>query len=199
MDEKGKYPNGFTALMEELDIGPTAMAKALGTSKQNVIRWMNQSRKIPVEWAEKIASKFDRLTAEIMLPPNSLVGLNRVRVLSMVRAGKMSRDDVRDADIGATTVAGLPKGDWVAFTVEGDSMDRISPPDSIIFVNRRDKKLAPNGLYIVSDAEGNATYKRYRPNPDRFEPVSTNSNLEPIYPDETTTIFGRVRLTILKT
>lgn len=199
MDDKGKYPNGFTSLVEELEMGPTALAKALGTSKQNIIRWTDQSRKIPIEWAEKIAAKFDRLTAEVMLPPDSLVGLNRVRLLSMVRAGKMTRDDVRDADIGSVVMAGLPKGDWVAFQVEGDSMDRISPPDSIIFVDKRDKKLVPNALYVLFDSEGNATYKRYRPNPARFEPVSTNSDIEPIYPDDDTKIFGRVRLTTLRT
>lgn len=183
--------------MEEIGIGPTAMAKVLGTSKQNIDRWTDQTRKIPIEWAEKIGKKYSRLPAEIMLPPGSLGSLARIRVLSMIKAGKMSRDDIRDADIGTVVVAGLPKGDWVAFEVEGDSMNRISPPESIIFVDRRDKKLAPNALYVVSDSDGNATYKRYRPDPDRFEPVSTNDKNETIYPDENTTIFGRVRRTML--
>lgn len=183
--------------MKEVGIGPTALADMIGTTKQNIDRWRQQKQKIPVDWAEKIASRFDRLTAEIMLPPDTLVGLNRVPVLSIVRAGKMSLDEIRDAEIGTIIATGLPKGDWAAFKVDGNSMNKISPPDSIIFVNRRDKKLAPNGLYVVTDHEGKASYKRFRPDPPRFVPVSTMDDEETIYPNENTTVYGRVRRTML--
>lgn len=98
----------------------------------------------------------------------------------------------------AIEATGLPPGDWFALTVEGDSMDRISPPGSVIFVNRRDKKLIPNGCYVIANEQGEATYKRYRPSPDRFEPVSVNPNLDPIYPDGAVTVIGRVRRSILE-
>lgn len=97
----------------------------------------------------------------------------------------------------AIEATGLPPGDWFALTVEGDSMDRISPPGSIIFVNRRDKKLVPNACYVIANEAGEATYKRYRPNPERFEPVSGNRDLEAIYPDGPVTIIGRVMRTVL--
>jgi SOS-response transcriptional repressor LexA len=93
--------------------------------------------------------------------------------------------------------AGLPPGDWFALTVEGDSMDRISPPGSIIFVNRRDRKLIPNGCYVILNEDGEATYKRYRPDPDRFEPVSGNKDLDPLFPKGTITVIGRVRRTMM--
>lgn len=91
-------------------------------------------------------------------------------------------------------VAGLPHGEWVALKVVGDSMDRISPPDSIILVNRADQRLVTNACYVIQDGEGGATYKRYRQSPVRFEPVSTNPTHEPLFPDEGNmpTIFGRV-------
>lgn len=91
-----------------------------------------------------------------------------------------------------------PDGDWVALRVDGDSMNRISPHDSIIFVNRKDRRLVPNACYIIGDGEGGATYKRYRP-PNTWEPVSTNDSHKPFVlpsgmePD----IIGRVRKTIL--
>lgn len=79
-------------------------------------------------------------------------------------------------------------------------MDRISPPGSVIFINTKDKRLIANALYVIADEEGNATYKRYRPGPPpRFEPVSTNSNLEPIFPENEPAIIGRVRRTMLDT
>ncbi len=121
-----------------------------------------------------------------------------IPILTTVSAGALQRDDVSDEAKGTVTVGQLPIGDWIALEVSGDSMDRISPPTSIIVVNRADKTLVPNGCYVIADENGDATYKRYRPAPDRFEPVSTNAELEAIFPDNTPTIIGRVRMSILK-
>lgn len=121
-----------------------------------------------------------------------------VPLISTISAGTMMRDDLFDEAIETLSITKLPPGDWFALKVEGDSMDRISPPDSIILVNRKDKRLVNNACYIISDQHGNATYKRYRPNPDRFEPVSNNPNHEPIFPDNDVPVVGRVKRTMLE-
>ncbi len=125
----------------------------------------------------------------------------RVPIISWVSAGSFEGvNDVwpEDPDYPTMEAVDLPPGDWFALTVEGDSMDRISPPGSIILVNRRDKKLIPNGCYVIANELGEATYKRYRPSPDRFEPVSVNSTHDPIFPDGAITVIGRVRRSILE-
>lgn len=198
MDENGKFPNGLAEAMKEADIGPTELARSVDTSKQNITRWASQSRKLPLEFGERIAKKLKLTAAEILLPSEARIGLDRVGLISWVSAGKLTRGEIQDEELGTVLVGGLPKGDWVALKVEGDSMDRISPPESVIFVNRRDKRLVPNGCYVVMDEEGNATYKRFRPNPNRFEPVSTNKDIEPIFFDKDPQILGRVRMTIMK-
>ncbi len=123
----------------------------------------------------------------------------RVPMISWVSAGVFSRDDVSQDILGVTEVAGLPQGDWIALRVEGDSMDRISPPGSVILVDRSDTRLIPNGCYIIANSEGEATYKRYRPSPVRFEPVSTNPSHEPIWidGDQMPAVYGRVKKSIL--
>jgi SOS-response transcriptional repressor LexA len=130
-------------------------------------------------------------------PRNKKAAAVGIPLLSWVSAGAMSRDDVGDEALGVLDIGHLPDGDWIALRVEGDSMDRISPPESVILVNRKDRRLVANACYVVSDISGNATYKRYRPNPPRFEPVSTNPVHEPIYPDNEVPVVGRVRRTIL--
>lgn len=118
----------------------------------------------------------------------------RVPLISWVSAGKMSFPDITEEIIGHVEDGGLdPEGDWIALKVVGDSMDRISPPDSIIFVDRADKVLVPNACYVISSHDGEATYKRFRSNPMRFEPVSTNPTHEPIYPTREPLIVGRVK------
>lgn len=134
-------------------------------------------------------------TAAEALPTH---GVSEVPLLSWISAGAMTKEDVRDEALGVVRVAELPPGDWIALEVKGDSMDRISPPSSRIIVNRRDKTLVANACYVIDDGEGNATYKRFRPDPMRFEPVSTNPAHEPIFPDNEPTIVGRVHESILR-
>ena len=148
-----------------------------------------------------------RIAAEEMLAISEYLGVptpdvengsaTEVPVIAWISAGALARDDLTDIAIGSEVVGGLPAGDWIALRVQGDSMDRISPPESIIIVNRNDRSLVANACYVIADQEGNATYKRYRPSPDGFEPVSTNPTHEPIFPDNEPLIVGRVRRTIL--
>lgn len=122
-------------------------------------------------------------------------------LISWVSAGALAQPDIPIdfEDVPIVLQPGLdPSGDWIALRVDGDSMNRISPHNSVIFVNRKERTLIPNACYIIGDGEGGATYKRYRP-PNRWEPVSTNEAYKPFVlkhgqePD----IIGRVRKTVL--
>lgn len=130
--------------------------------------------------------------------PGTLPAMRIVPILSWVSAGAMARDDAQQDVIGEAEGGGLdPRGQWIALRVEGDSMDRISPPGSLIFVNLSDRRLVTNACYIITNGEGDATYKRFRANPPRFEPVSTNPAHEPIFPDGEPVVLGRVRRSVL--
>ena len=68
-------------------------------------------------------------------------------------------------------------------------MNRVSPEGSIIIIDCTIKELLPNKLYVVKVGnENKATYKRFRTNPDRLEPDSTEPHDiiflgdEPVYP-----------------
>jgi len=127
----------------------------------------------------------------------SLMFVREVPLVSWISAGVLSSDLAIDEAIG-TAKAALGDGDWIALRVEGESMDRISPPGSIIFVDRSDRRLVTGGFYVIDDGEGNSTYKRFQAQPRmRFEPVSKNKELPAIYPDNEPTIVGRVKLTML--
>jgi SOS-response transcriptional repressor LexA len=129
--------------------------------------------------------------------PGSPVTLT-VPLHSWVSAGLLMSDDGPQEPLADVTAADLdPRGKWVALQVQGDSMDRISPPASIILVNMNDCDLVPNGCYVIKNSRHDATYKRWRPNPSRFEPVSTNLDHTPVIPDGEITVIGRVRRTML--
>lgn len=128
-------------------------------------------------------------------PPTNLIV--PVPIITWVSAGSLSEAEHIDEEKGILAVSNLnPRGKWFALEVKGDSMDRISPNGSIILVDYNDKQLVPNACYIISNERGSATYKRYRPTPQRFEPVSTNPTYETIF-DGNISVVGRVRRSIL--
>lgn len=122
-----------------------------------------------------------------------------VPIISWVSAGEM-RDHhtlMPYDDFPTTPVIDLPDGDWFALKVDGNSMNKISPPDSIIIGNRRDKRLVVNACYVVADETGAATYKRYRPteNPP-FQPASYEEVAPPVFVGEVK-VIGRVRRSMI--
>lgn len=128
------------------------------------------------------------------------IGRIDVPIVSWVSAGELSAQDaVADLnDFPIVTTYNLPDGDWIALRVDGNSMNKISPPDSIIFVNTRDKRLVTNGCYVIADESGNATYKRYKPNEKpQFQPASYD-DIKPPKLEGLIKVIGRVRRSVIE-
>lgn len=128
-------------------------------------------------------------------PDTSGIPTTAVPVVSWVSAGDLMQPDIAVERLATLYFTDLPPGDWLALQVNGESMNRISPHGSTIILNRRDKMLISNKCYVIDDGEGNATFKRYRSNPDRFEPFSTD-DFPTIFPDNTPNVIGRVHRSI---
>ncbi|MDM7851839.1 LexA family protein [Pseudochrobactrum kiredjianiae] len=122
-----------------------------------------------------------------------------IPLISWISAGELSHQDaaIHFDEFPTIQAINLPEGDWIALRVSGSSMNKISPPDSIILVNRADKRLVANGCYVIADEAGQATYKRYRPNEDPpFQPASYKDTPAPKL-DGAIKIVGRVRRSII--
>lgn len=98
-----------------------------------------------------------------------------VPLISWVSAGDLANAETQIPleEAPLLTVSDLGAGEFFGLRVEGDSMDRWSPPGSIIIVNRNDRELIAGKGYIF-DLRGDTTYKRWQPEPPRLEPHSTN-------------------------
>lgn len=64
---KGKFPNGLDAAMRAKKIGPTELAREIGTSKQNVSRWQSGSRELTKKWALQMTGVLEATVDELML------------------------------------------------------------------------------------------------------------------------------------
>ncbi|WP_421416516.1 S24 family peptidase [Agrobacterium tumefaciens] len=119
--------------------------------------------------------------------------------ISWVSAGQLlEQQQVTDFSNFPTEPAiDLPEGEWVCLEVEGNSMNKISPPESLIFVNLKDRRLVANACYVISDESGAITYKRYRPNDSPpFQPASYD-DVEPPKLKGAITVMGRVRRSVI--
>jgi SOS-response transcriptional repressor LexA len=147
---------------------------------------------VSTEWLFMGTGQPDDVDPEMLQPVD-------VPLVTWVSAGEIeSQDGITDLDdCPVISTLDLPDGDWIALRVEGESMNRVSPPGSIIFVNRRDRRLVANGCYVIADETGAATYKRYRPAEDPpFRPASTDA-IDPPQLQGMVKVIGRVRRTVL--
>lgn len=188
----------FKELRDQADLKLEELADVVGISVSQLSRFETGDREPRVSELLRIADALKTPWQEFL--EASVTGWQAVPLISMVSAGRLFQNPsvhALDEPLQHVHTEGLPDGDWIALRVEGSSMDRISPPDSIIFVNRKEKRLVPNACYVIADVDEGATYKRFRPDPMRFEPVTFAEGHKTIFPDNEPRILGRVRRTRL--
>lgn len=104
------------------------------------------------------------------------------------------------ADPAANAIGRMHKPDpsipdrAIALDVDGDSMDLFVPAGGRIIYDPEDRALFPRRFYVVLNAAGETTFKRFFSDPARLEPCSNNRAHQTISlnGDEPYTIVGRV-------
>lgn len=116
-----------------------------------------------------------------------------VPLISWVEAGELSEvaDPYEPGSAEEHIAMQYKRGSLIALTVRGQSMNREAPEGSVIIVDFEDRDLVSGKLYVFKTEDGEASFKRYRDNPDRFEPVSTEEH-ETIFPKGNWFVVGRV-------
>lgn len=126
-----------------------------------------------------------------------------VPLLDTVSAGKLKTpsSQIPVEDVPLLAFADLGRGDFFALRLEADadSMDRISPPGSILVVNKADRELRHGRCYIFS-IDGETTYKMWQEgDPAYLAPFSTNPIHKPVFirRKRDFDVIGRVKRTVL--
>lgn len=121
--------------------------------------------------------------------------------IDFVTAGKLKNptSQIPVEDVPLLAYADLGRGEYFALTVEGDSMDRVSPEGSTIIVNKSDRQLVNGKCYVFSH-RGETTFKMWQAgeNP-HLAPFSTNPANKPIFFKRKSDleVIGRVKRTVL--
>lgn len=193
LNMKGKFPNGLAdALSRRPGVSQGQLAKAAGTSQQQIGKLLHGEREMTALWAERLAPPLKTSPEKLVFPA---LRTFRAPLVSWVSAGRLAQQEgVKKSDVRKYVyLADLPRGDWIVLEVQGDSMDRIAPDSSYICVNLADQRVINDKFYVFGTAEGDATFKRYRSgNPARLQPFSTNPDHETVPMGEDMLVIGRV-------
>lgn len=195
--------------LREIQIGPVEAAAAVEGLERNYIRDLVDGKKESFNQA-----KLPLVAQALKWTVSDLLGgaaprrekaskVQSIPLLDTVTAGKLKTpsSQIPVEDVPLLAFADLGRGDYFALKIEddADSMDRISPPGSILVVNKADRELRSGRCYIFS-IDGETTYKMWQDgDPSYLAPFSTNPIHKPIFVKRKRDfdVIGRVKRTVL--
>lgn len=147
------------------DVPQKAIAQTLGLAPSAVSNLYAGGRHLKYDEGVKLKEVFGDLLPTRELPLIGMAGAG-----NWLEAVEVTRDHVSiPADI---------EGDF-AVEIVGDSMNLLLPDGSVAIVNPRETQIFVGKLYLLRNDDGEATVKRFREDPARFEPVSDNPIHQP--------------------
>jgi repressor LexA len=166
------------------------LAERTGTTKATISKFERSTNRPKIDWIEKLAAALE-VDAEELAFDRGRVGrpVTMMPVIGMIAAGNW-REAVRETDEFVPVVDARPH--MFVLRVSGDSVDRVAPDGSFVSIDPSDPALVDGKIYAVQNGAGEATLKRFRRNPDRLEPDSSNPEHKPIpLGTEPVTVIGR--------
>ncbi|MGX9392536.1 S24 family peptidase [Nitrobacteraceae bacterium UC4446_H13] len=188
-DVKGKFPNGLAAAMAKKGVGPTALARAVGeTSKQNLVRYRDQERKLPVSLARRLAPLLDTTATKLLLDTDETTEKPAGAETQIIRPGGPEQSTVEaapdapalsqfgDFDVEVRGIA--VGGEDDEFYFNGEVIDHIRRPPGI--------KRAKNVFAL--NVSGDSMMPRYEPGEpiyvQRANPVIGDYVVVELYPED---------------
>lgn len=178
----------------------TKMMGASGPIRTEHVRVLAEVLEVPVAEMLFRAGFLGRREADVLISMGESQQLSPeievvvyVPLISWVEAGALREvEDPYEPGAAEEYIAVTYKREsLIALRVRGQSMNREAPDGSVIIVDYEDRDLVLGKLYVIKTENGEATFKRYRSDPVRFEPVSTEEH-ETIFPTGDWFVVGRV-------
>lgn len=152
---KGKFPNNLKKAMKAASVGPTELARAVDTSKQNIARWADGERRLTPETARLLAPHLSTTWEQLLMEEAQvpLVGWVGAGAEAHFYASADDPDEMVAAPDGWTP-------ETVAVEVRGDSLgalfdhwlvyyDQVKAPVTADLIGRLCVVGLPDGRVLV--------------------------------------------------
>jgi repressor LexA len=169
-------PSRIKQLRQERGWSLEELADRAGTTFSTIWKLEASTRKLDLEWIDRLAAAFGISPFDMMTGVN----LNQARQIPVL--GKIAAGDWREALADPTGYVFATLGGSNAFALypDGDSMDQLVPPGGWVVIDPDKNELRDGKAYAVMNADGDTTFKRFRTDPARLEPCSSNPEHQPI-------------------
>lgn len=182
--------NKVRALRKERGLTMEQLGEKVGVHFTTIAKIERSQRGLSGELLAKIAEALDVDPQELVDEVPMTVAVRMVPMVGKIAAGNW-REAIQDPD-GYIPVP-VRGGFCFALRPDGDSMDLVVGRDAYVIVDPEQLDLHDGRLYAVMNGSGETTFKRYRSDPPRLEPVSSNPVHKPIaLGREPFTVIGRV-------
>lgn len=183
-------PNRVRALRQERGWSLAELAGRAGTSPSQVMKLEKSQRRLDFEWTERLASAFGISERELIGMDEGLsAAVRMVPLIGRIAAGNW-REAVEQPVDFIPAPAGVGGPHVFALQPQGDSMNMLVPEGGFVLIDPDDAELRNGKTYAVMNAAGETTLKRYRNEPARLEPCSSNAEHSPI-------VLGREAFTVI--
>lgn len=163
------------------------LGEKVGVHFTTIAKIERSQRRLSGELLHALAVALDVPPEELVEAIPMTVAVRMVPLIGKIAAGNW-REAVVDPD--GYVPAPVRGGSCFALRPDGDSMNLVVGADAVIVVDPEQLDLHDGRLYAIMNGEGETTFKRYRNDPPRLEPVSSN-------PEHKTMQLGREPFTVV--
>lgn len=183
-------PNRVRALRAERGWSLQTLADRAGTTRSQIQKLETSQRRLDFEWVTRLAAAFEISERELMGSDFTELAPGRVRRLPLV--GDIAAGNWREAieNPDGEVMAVDASENAFALRAKGTSMDLIVQDGGYVIVEPDLADLREGKVYAVMNGDGETTLKRYRTDPARLEPCSSD-------PSHTVISLGRTPFTII--
>ena len=183
--------NRVAELRKARGLSQIALAKLVGTTKNQLGKLERSERRLSDYWAQRLAPHLGVQAYELFMPDNTAIDqLRFVPLVGAIACGDW-REAVEHSDGVVPAVSGGPS--VFALKTEGDSMDQLIQPGGYVYVDPDERDLIDGKVYAVMNGSNQTTAKRFRANPARLVPCSNNPVYTPIIVGgEPFSVIGRI-------
>lgn len=163
--------NHIRAVRKSRGLTMQELADKVGVHFTTIAKLERSQRKLSAEMVHDIAVALNVEPSALLNERPERVSVRTIPIVGRISASgwKATTEDV----IGHMAApVSAPRA--FALQPDGDSMDRVVGQDGMIIVDPDQQMLHDGKLYAILNEEGEATFKQYRANPPRLEPLSNN-------------------------
>jgi repressor LexA len=184
-------PNRVRALRQERGWSLAELADRAGTTASQIMKLEKSQRRLDFDWVERLATAFGITDRELI--SDGAITPRPVRMVPLV--GDIAAGNWREAIANSDGFVAAVEASENAFALRarGNSMDQLVPDGGYVIVEPDLADLREGKVYAIMNGEGETTVKRYRADPARLEPCSTDPSHQPISLGRTPyTVIGQV-------